>query len=141
MEENVLKDFATFSEFPDMYLEVSSNSNYYYIKKPLEAFVAKRKIDLVTPIKIYNKEKILQKKSYYDVNDGNLVLKTESLINLDGSNEEFIKKEKNTKIISLSSILEIAGEEKKYLSKNQVKKIISSEKSKSKVYTRTQKKY
>ena len=33
MEENVLKDFETFSEFPDKYLKVNSTSNYFLIKK------------------------------------------------------------------------------------------------------------
>lgn len=31
MEENVLKDFETFEEFPNKYLLVDANSNVFYI--------------------------------------------------------------------------------------------------------------
>lgn len=139
MEGNVLKDFATFSEFPDSYLEINNNSNYYFINKPLGAFVTKRRVDLVSTISIYNKEKYLEKESYYDVITGELILKTESLCNLDGSNKEFVKKPKGVKVISLSSILE-KDEEFCYLSKDDVNKLIKSNRGKSKTHTLTYKK-
>ena len=137
MEENVLKDFATFNEFPDSYLEISSNCDYYFIYKPIGSFIARKKFDLVSTVRIYNKEKLLQKVSYYDVNDGSLILKTESISNLDGSTEEFVKKEKGTKIIALSSILDLK-EEKQYLTKQDVKKITKEQ---NKIYTKSLKRH
>ena len=140
MEENVLKDYETFNEFPDKYLELSEKSDYYYIAKTVGSFVVKRRIDLISTVKIYNIEKILQKESYYNVEDGNLILKTESLSNLDGSNLEFVKKEKNVKVIHLSSILD-EQEELIYLSKEDIKKIIKKDATKAKTYIMSLKKY
>ena len=79
MVENVLKDFETFEEFPNS-----------YVGKKTESFVAKRKVDLVSIVKIYSKEKVLKVESYYDVCNGNRILKTEGISNLDGINKEFI---------------------------------------------------
>ena len=58
MEENVLKDFETFSEFPDKYLKVSKNSSYYFIKKSGENFVTKRSLDSLSTVNIFNKDTI-----------------------------------------------------------------------------------
>lgn len=132
MEENVLKDFETFDEFPNKYLEVNKNCEYYYISKTLDTFIGKRKTDLITPVKIYNKEKLLMKESYYNVEDGSLILKTESLSNLDGSSLEFVKKDKNIKIIPIASILK--EEDSLNLSKEDVKKIIKCDTKGAKTY-------
>ena len=123
MKENILKDFETFSEFPDKYLEITKNSDYYYISKPTGTYIAKRKIDLVTPIKIYNMEKIVQEESYFDVVGGSLVTETESLSNLNGSNLEFIKKGINVRIIPLISFVD-EQEDVYYLSQNDIEKIV-----------------
>ena len=66
MEENVLKDFETFSEFPDKYLKVSKNSSYYFIKKSGENFVAKRSLDSLSTVNIFNKDKSLITKAVED---------------------------------------------------------------------------
>ena len=47
MEENVLKDFETFNEFPDKYLKINKNSNYYFIRKIKEDFITKVNIDSI----------------------------------------------------------------------------------------------
>lgn len=125
MEENVLKDFETFNEFPDSYLEIKSDSEYYYVGKKTESFVAKRKVDLVSTVRIYSKEKVLEVESYYDVFNGNKILKTESISNLDGRNKEFVKKDDGVKIIPLNSILEEESEII-YLSRKDVTKLIKN---------------
>lgn len=125
MEKIVLKDFETFNEFPDSYLEIKSDSEYYYIGKKTESFVAKRKVDLVSTVKIYSKEKVLEIESYYDVCNGNKALKTESISNLDGINKEYVKKDDGVKIIPLNSILEEESEII-YLSKKDVIKLIKN---------------
>ena len=76
MEENVLKSFETFDEFPDKYLKIDINSDYYYINKEEYNFVTKRNIDSISNIIIGDRENVLVKCSYYDVISGNLVYKT-----------------------------------------------------------------
>lgn len=123
MNENVLKSLETFNEFPDKYLKIKSDSNYYFINKKIDSFVTEKKIDSIFLVKIYGKEKIVEKESFYDVISGKLVLKTECIENLDGSAKEYIKKEKNVILIELNSILE-NKDEVFYLSKMDIKKLI-----------------
>lgn len=127
MEENVLKDFETFSEFPDKYLKVNNSSNYYFIRKSNDNFVTKRNIDSISIINIFSNQKLLLVKSYYDVNNGELVLNTRSISNIDRSNEEFIELENNVSIIPLNSILNIKGNNEYYLSKDDINHLINYE--------------
>lgn len=86
-------------------------------------------MDLVSIVKIYSKEKVLKVESYYDVCNGNKILKTESISNLDGINKEFVKKDDGVKIIPLNSILEKESEIIYlfiYLSKKDVIKLIKN---------------
>ena len=47
MEKNVLIDFETFEEFPDKYLCINTNSNYYYVKIDDNTYITKRNIDSI----------------------------------------------------------------------------------------------
>ena len=70
MNENVLKDFETFDEFPDKYLCISNKSDYYLIMINKIPFVTKRSINSVF---INEKEMFIEEK-FYNVLDGSLVL-------------------------------------------------------------------
>ena len=120
MEENVLKDFETFSEFPDKYLKVNSTSNYFLIKKDDNSFITKRNIDSISIVKILSNQKLLTLKSFYDVKTGDLVLNTKSISNADRSCEEYLEFDKNIEILSLSSILNIKGNDNYYLSSSDI---------------------
>lgn len=141
MEENVLKDFETFSEFPDKYLKVSKNSSYYFIKKSGENFVAKRSLDSLSTVNIFNKDKLLTKKSYYDVSTGSLILKTVSIKDIDGNNEEFVENKNNVDIISLSSILNINENGVYYLSKEDINTLVNYKEGSAKTYNLKPRKY
>ena len=141
MEENVLKDFETFNEFPNKYLRVNSNSNYYFIQKLNKNFITKKNIDSISTINIFNKEKIVMKKSYIDVNTGLVALKVGSIKNVDGDNEEFIYNEDDVKIISLSSILNIKGNDVYYLSKEDIETIVNFKEENAKTYNLESRKY
>ena len=73
MEENVLKDFETFEEFPDKYLQVKNKSNYYYIKINDESYITKKNINLVS-YDINGNMSI--EIGYYDVFNNKLILTT-----------------------------------------------------------------
>lgn len=125
MEENVLKDYETFSEFPDKYLKVSKNSNYYLIKKRREFFVVKKKIDSLETLEILGTQKLLTQKSYYDVNNGKLIFHTRVISDLDGSNKEFIDIEKDIEINLLSSILNVSENGVYYLSYEDIEPLVN----------------
>lgn len=125
MEENVLKDYETFSEFPDNYLKVNKNSNYYLIKIRRESFITKKMIDSVEVLEILGVKKLLTQKSYYDVNDGELVFHTRVISNLDGSDKEFIDVEKYIEITPLSSILNISENGVYYLTSEDIEPLVT----------------
>lgn len=125
MEENVLKDYETFSEFPEKYLKVSKNSNYYLIKKRTDSFVTKKMIDSVEILEILGVKKLLIQKSYYDVNDGGLIFHTRVISNLDGSNKEFIDVEKYIEITPLSSALNISENGVYYLNREDIEPLVT----------------
>lgn len=125
MEENVLKDYETFSEFPDKYLKVNKNSNYYLIKIRRESFITKKMIDSVEVLEILGVKKLLTQKSYYDVNDGELVFHTRVISNLDGSDKEFIDVEKYIEITPLSSVLNISENGVYYLTREDIEPLVT----------------
>lgn len=125
MEENVLKDYETFSEFPDKYLKVSKNSNYYLIKKKRESFISKKMIDSIETLEILGVQKLLMQKSYYDVNNGELIFHTRVISDLDGSNKEFIDIEKYIEIIPLSSVLNIKENGVYYLTGEDIEPLVT----------------
>ena len=108
MEENVLKDFETFNEFPEKYLKVNKSSNCYLVNKNGKKFITKKILDSVTVLEILGSQKILTVRSYYDINNGELVFHTRVISNLDGSDKEFIDVEKYIEITPLSSVLNIS---------------------------------
>lgn len=132
MEENVLKSFETFDEFPNKYLKVDANSDYYYIKKENNSFIAKRNIDLISNI---SKEKVLIKCSYYDVINGNLIYNLEFTSDINGRNKEFIKCE-DVKLVLLSNILNIKGDQVNYLTQEDINVLINYKEEKNKTYVK-----
>lgn len=131
MEENVLKSFETFDEFPNKYLKVNSNSNYYFIRKKDNNFVTKKNIDLISNI---TKEQVLVKSSYYDVISGNLIYKEAFISDINGKSKEIIKCE-DVKIILLSTIFNVKGNGMYYLTKDDINVLVSYEE-KSKTYVK-----
>lgn len=136
MERNVLFDYETFNEFPDKYLKINKNSSYYLVQYNNESFVTKKNIDNISIINFGLEQKIMIEQSYYNVKDGNLALKTNSICDIDGNNKMFIGLEKDVKIISLSSILNIKGNDKYYLSSSAINVLINYEKESEKIYTK-----
>lgn len=134
MGENVLKDFETFNEFPDKYLKVNKNSNCYLVNKNWEKFVAKRILESVTILEILGNQKILTVRSYYDINNGEVVLNTKSISDSDGRNEEFLEMEENIEINSLRSILNIGENGVYYLEQQDIAVLVNFKKENAKTY-------
>lgn len=134
MEENVLKDFETFNEFPDKYLKINKNSNYHFIKKLKECFITKENLDSMYTLKVLNKDKIILEKSYYDVVTGNLVLNTRSIRDIKTDTEELINPEENVEKISLSSILNIDENGVYYLCREDINTLVNYKEESSKTY-------
>ena len=141
MEENVLKDFETFNEFPDKHLKVSKSSNYYLVSKNGEKFVTKKMLDSVTILEILGSQKILTVKSYYDINNGELIASTKSISDSNGTSEEFLEKEENVEIDSLNSILNIDENGVYYLLKEDIDEIVNFKESNAKTYGLKPRKY
>jgi len=141
MEENVLKDFETFNEFPDKYLKVNKSSNCYLVNKNGKKFITKKILDSVTILEILGSQKILTVRSYYDINNGELILNTKSISNVDGINEEFLEKEENVEIDSLSNILNIDENGSYYLLKEDIDKIVNFKEESAKTYGLKPRKY
>lgn len=136
MEENVLKSFETFDEFPDKYLKVDINSDYHYIKNKNNNSITKKNIDLITNI---NDEKVLIKCSYYDVISGSIIYNSEFISDINGTNKELLNFE-DVKVISLANILNIKGNSVYYLTKEDVNILIKYKEKNSKTYNLTFKK-
>ncbi len=141
MKENVLKDFETFNEFPDKYLKVNKSSNCYLVNKNGKKFITKKILDSVTILEILGSQKILTVRSYYDINNGELILNTKSISNVDGINEEFLEKEENVEIDSLSNILNIDENGSYYLLKEDIDKIVNFKEESAKTYGLKPRKY
>lgn len=141
MEENVLKDFETFNEFPEKYLKVNKSSNCYLVNKNGKKFITKKILDSVTVLEILGSQKILTVRSYYDINNGELILNTKSISNVDGTNEEFLEKEENVEIDSLSNILNIDENGIYYLLKEDIDKIVNFKAECAKTYGLKPRKY
>ena len=141
MEENVLKDFEIFNEFPEKYLKVNKSSNCYLVNKNGKKFITKKILDSVTVLEILGSQKILTVRSYYDINNGELILNTKSISNVDGTNEEFLEKEENVEIDSLSNILNIDENGIYYLLKEDIDKIVNFKEESAKTYGLKPRKY
>ena len=112
MEENVLKDFETFEEFPEYYICISEKSNCFYIKKDDKNFVAWRCVDLIS----YDGKSTEVVLEYNSIIDGSTVL-VETII----ESKEGIKRNNGGATIKrLSDILHITGNKKSYLDKNDI---------------------
>lgn len=131
MEENVLKDFETFDEFPDKYLKVNKSSNYYLINKNGKKFVAKKKLHVVS-LEVFSKQKIVCVSKYYDINNEQLIMQTKSISNLDGTNEEHFEIKDVISITALNSVLDLDENAVCYLLKEDVDGLIKE--SQPKVY-------
>ena len=134
MEENVLKDFETFNEFPDKYLKINKNSNYYFIRKIKEDFITKVNIDSIYNLKVFNKDKIITEKSYYDVVTGNLILKTRSIRDIETNTEELINHEEKVEINSLNSIFNVQENGVYYLSREDLNSLLNYKEESAKTY-------
>lgn len=134
MEENVLKDFETFNEFPDKYLKINKNSNYYFIRKIKEDFITKVNIDSIYNLKVFNKDKIITEKSYYDVVTGNLILKTRSIRDIETNTEELINHEEKVEINSLNSIFNVQENGVYYLSREDLNILLNYKEESAKTY-------
>lgn len=141
MEENVLKDFETFNEFPDKCLKVNKKSDYYFVRKLNDDFIAKKKLDSMLVLDVLGNQKLLKENSYYDINTGKIILNTKSISNIDGSNEEFLSIEKKVNIICLSSILNIDENGVYYLTQEDLKTLINFNEENSKTYGMKPRKY
>lgn len=141
MEENVLKDFETFNEFPDKYLKVNKSSNCYLVNKNGKKFITKKILDSVTILEILGSQKILTVRSYYDINNGELILNTKSISNVDGINEEFLEKEENVEVNSLSNILNIDENGVYYLLKEDIDSLVNFKEENAKTYGLKPRKY
>ena len=109
MTKNVLKDFETFNEFPNNYLCINKDSNYFYVVKDNKAYITKRNAELIS----YNgKDATTYIYAFYDVIDGKLVLKQNAIENDQGLT--FEKAEKAI-IISLSKVLNTTNNQVYYL--------------------------
>ena len=132
--------FETFKEFPEKSLKISSSSNYYFIKKLNDDFITKRNIDSISNINVLGINKLLTEKSYYNVLDGSLVLKTRSISDMDGKNEEFFESLDKIEIIRFSSILNIKGNSVYYLTKDEIEGLINYKECSAKTYKNIPKK-
>ncbi len=141
MEENALKDFETLNEFTEKYLKVNKSSNCYLVSKNGEKFVTKKVLDSVTILEILGSKKILTVRSYYDINNGDLILNTKSISNNEGFSEEFLEKEENVEINSLSSILNLDENGVYYLTQQDIENIVNFKESNAKTYGLKPRKY
>lgn len=141
MEENVLKDFETFKEFPDNKLKITSNSPYYLIKKSKKSFIARKNIDFISSINILGIDRLITKSSYYNVVDGNLVYQNKSISNIDGSNKEYFDKEEKVKIFLLSEILNISENGVYYISSENINSLIEFKEENAKTYNMKPRKF
>ena len=141
MEENVLKDFETFNEFPEKYLKVNKSSNCYLVNKNGKKFITKKILDSVTILEILGSQKILTVRSYYDINNGELILNTKSISNVDGINEEFLEKEENVEVNSLCDILNIDENGVYYLLKEDIDSLVNFKEENAKTYGLKPRKY
>lgn len=122
MEENVLKNFETFLEYPDKYLKVGKNSNLYYIKNDNQTYIARENIDSL----FYQEPNLFScEKSYYDVIDGKKVLTI----------KPYTLKNNKSRVILLNSLLDNNTE--LYLGLSDIEKLINSnQKRKEKIKTK-----
>lgn len=134
IEENILKEFETFDEFPNKKIMVNSNSNYYYINKNDKNFVTQKNIDWISNIEVDGVHKSLIKSSYYNVIDGSLVCQVQFISDINKKNKKFVESGENIKIILLSDILNINANGVYYLTKDDIEILTSYKEENAKTY-------
>lgn len=133
MEKNVLNSYQPFIEHPEYYLSVNSASNYFYIKKTNENFVATRMTQVVME-KINGFDCIVTNNNYYSVVDGSCVHKDSIIYSILDNKESIVSEDLDDKVYLLSDILNINGNKKSYLTLEDINAIENFEKKEVKVY-------
>lgn len=133
MEENVLKSFETFKEFPEKYLMINGKSDYYFVRYLGKNYVAKSNIDLATPVIIKRREKILSDRSFYNVLDGSCIYKCRYITDYDGTEERVCNKDK-AEVLLLTDILNIKENQVYYLTKEDIDALVNYKEESAKTY-------
>ncbi|MBQ9071738.1 MAG: hypothetical protein IJY25_01085 [Bacilli bacterium] len=133
MEKNVLSGYQTFLQHPDYYLLVNSNSNYFYIEKANENFIATRMSNVVME-KTNGFDCIVTTNNYYSVIDGSCVHKDSAIYSIIDNKENIFYDDLDDKVYLLSDILNISGNKKSYLNMEDIDTIVNYEKEEPKVY-------
>ena len=115
----ILDNFESFKENEDARLKVTQNSNLYYINIGSSKYIAWEKIDFVS---FYNENFIELEKSYYNVLDGDEILKYTEYKKINDQEES-----KSNFVFPLSELLRIKPCEEVLLSIRDINKIISFE--------------
>lgn len=134
IEENILEEFQTFEKFPNKKIMINSNSNYYYINKNNQNFVAERNINWVSNIEIDGVQKSLIKSSYYNVIDGNLVCQVKFISDINEKNKKLVESVEKVKIILLRDVLNINSNGVYYLTKEDIEILVNYKEENSKTY-------
>ncbi len=127
----------SFEEIPIGYIKVNNNSSYFYISILDNNFIAIEKLNLATIINYNGIDRILCEKYYYDVINGNIILKVNSIYSLDDGKQIFSDKEENVNIIPLSKILNLSENTSSYLFLDDVKAIVDFKVEKPKIHRKT----
>ena len=127
MEKNVLKDFQTFDEFPEKYLLIDDKSNVFYVKVQDECFITRRRINYVSSIGT-DCDILKYKNSYYNILNGECVVKLSFLKSLKEDNDFVLAAEGEIKILPLSDILNLKNNKKYYLNREDIELLVNFEK-------------
>ncbi len=103
MRDDLLYNVVNIDETPYGIIKVNSNSNYFYLKTPDSSFVV---YEFISNIEIDPIKKTAKyTKEYYNVLNGDIVLTTNSVYDIDGN--ILYSDEVNGNLISLSTILNV----------------------------------
>ena len=134
IEENILKKFETFEEFPNKKIMVIRNSNYYYISKDDKHYIAQKKIEWKSNIEVAGVQKCLVKSNYYNVIDSSLVCQVKFINEVNKKNKKIVENGNNIQIILLSNVLNINDNGVYYLTKEDIETIINYKEESAKTY-------
>lgn len=134
IEENILKKFETFEQFPNKKIMVIRNSNYYYISKDDKHYIAQKKIEWKSNIEVAGVQKCLVKSNYYNVINGSLVCQVKFINEVNKKNKKIVENGNNIQIILLSDILNINDNGVYYLTKEDIETIINYKEESAKTY-------
>lgn len=122
---NIFK-VETFDEFPDGYIVIDNKSSYFFITHLNKSYVAIQKIDLATIVNINGNDKMLCKKSYYNVANGEFILSEKCIYDLDNNYIIFTDTDYKTKITPLDNYLKLPKGFEKYLYLDEVEDMTNS---------------